>query len=64
MFAASKAQTHLEAAVDDADEGAGDVEAPLDLGDGALHVRAAEGFGEVHKRQRGQEELENTQDVG
>ena len=51
--------THFKAAVDDSDEGAGDVEAPLDLSDGALHAAAPEGFGKVHEGEGGQEELGN-----
>lgn len=53
-------RTHFEAAVDDSNQGAGDVESPLDLSDGALHVGSTEGFCKIYERQRNQEELENT----
>lgn len=52
------ARTHFKAAIYDTDEGAGDVEAPLDLCDGALHVGPPKGFGKVCKRHGEQEELE------
>lgn len=50
--------THLKTAINDPDERAGDVEAPLYLSDGALHVGSTEGFGEVNKRQGDQEKLQ------
>lgn len=50
--------THFKAAVDDSDEGTGDVEAPLDLSDAALHVRAAESFRKENERKRDQKKLQ------
>lgn len=52
--------TDLKAAINDSYEGAGDVKAPLNLGDGALHVGTTEGFGEIDEGHGGQEELEGT----
>lgn len=49
LGAPNSAPTHLKAAINDPDERAGDVEAPLNLSDGALHVGSAEGFGEINK---------------
>lgn len=50
--------THLEASINDADQITGDVESPLQLRDGALHVAARQGLGKVSKGQGGQEHLE------
>lgn len=49
--------TDLEASVNDADQITGDVESPLQLRDGALHVAAGQGLGKVSKGQGGQEHL-------
>lgn len=51
------AHTHFKTAIYDTNEGAGDIKAPLNLGDGALHIGSAEGFGKEYKRHRSQEEL-------
>ncbi len=50
--------THFKTAIYNSNEGAGNIKASLNLGDGALHVGSAKGFGKVCKGHRGQEELE------
>lgn len=54
--------THLETAIYESDEGAGEIEASLDLCDGALHVGAGQRFGEVGKGQCHDEQLATEQD--
>ena len=49
MYSVNSAHTHLKAAIDHPDKGTGDIEAPLDLGDGALHVGSTKSFGEIHE---------------
>lgn len=49
--------TNLKASVNDADQITGDVEPPLQLRDGALHVAAGQGFGKVGEGQGGEEHL-------
>lgn len=49
--------TDLEASVNDANQITGDVESPLQLRDGALHVAAGQGLGKVSKGQGGEEHL-------
>lgn len=52
--------THLEAAVDQAHVRGGDVEVPLDLGDGTLHVRRCQRSRETGEGQHQDEYLQNT----
>lgn len=54
------AGTHLKAAIYESSERAGEVEASLDLRDGALHVGSRQGLGEIGERQRHYEQLGNT----
>lgn len=50
--------THFKAAIYNSNEGAGDIKAPFNLCDGALHIGSTKGFGKIYKSQRDQEELE------
>lgn len=50
--------THFKAAVYHSDEGAGDIKAPLDLSDAALHVGATKSFGEEYERKGDQKKLQ------
>lgn len=52
------ARTHFKTAIDDPNERTGDIEAALDLSDGALQIGSAEGFGEVNKCQGDQKKLQ------
>lgn len=52
--------THLKTAIDESNVGAGEVEPPLDLGDGALHVGSCQSLGEAGEGQRHDEQLQNT----
>lgn len=49
--------TNLEASINDTNQITGDVESPLQLSYGALHVAAGQGLGKVSKGQGGQEHL-------
>lgn len=52
--------THLKTAIDESNVGAGEVEPPLDLGDGALHVGSCQSLGEAGEGQRHDEQLQIT----
>lgn len=55
--------THLKTAIDESNVGAGEVEPPLDLGDGALHVGSCQSLGETGEGQRHDEQLQNTKGI-
>lgn len=58
IIAGGRKRTHFKAAIEDSGEGAGDIEAPLDLSDAALHIRAAKSFRKENKCKRDQKELQ------
>lgn len=59
-FGPQKDVTHLKTAINESNVGAGEVEPPLDLGDGALHVCSCQSLGEAGEGQRHDEQLQNT----
>ena len=56
--------THLETAIDESDVRAGEVEASLDLSDGALHVGPRQGLGEIGEGQRHNKQLGDKKEEG
>lgn len=51
------ARTHFKAAIYNSDEGTGDIEAPLDLSDAALHIGSTKRFRKEYKCKRDQKQL-------
>lgn len=50
--------THFKTAIDNSDEGTGDIEAPLDLSDTALHICSAQSFRKENKCKGDQKKLQ------